>query len=237
MFLKSVLVRFYKSFNYDYLRKSDSKVEAPLPWETFDGMWYPYVTIPIEQDITVVVGENESGKSHLLQAIKQGISGQDITREDFCRYSLFFTVEAGKMQWPDFGFEWGLNDDDDREALKSAGNLESVSDIQSFFLFRNSKAKLCIYLTRDSSPIDVPSTFIDILPSVFRLREKVGLPRSVPIRCLSHKSSTQQAIRLLDRQPRSDFFNQVCDNPHLFASQDAVTKHAGQIAVNISRDR
>ena len=84
MFLKSVLIRFYKSFNYDYLRKSDSKVKAPLPWETFDGMWYPYVTIPIEQDITAVVGENESGKSHLLHAIEQGISGQEITREDFC---------------------------------------------------------------------------------------------------------------------------------------------------------
>ena len=47
MFLKSVLIRFYKSFNYDYLRKLDSKVKTRHSWEMFNGMWYPYVTIPI----------------------------------------------------------------------------------------------------------------------------------------------------------------------------------------------
>ena len=128
------------------------------------------------------------------------------------------------------GSNGALNHDDDREALKAAGNLESVSDIQSFFLFRNSKDKLFIYLTRDGSPIEVQSTFLEVLPSVFRLKENIGLPRSVPIRYLSHNSSTQQAIRLFDRQLRSDLLNKFCDNPHLFVSQDAVTQNASQIA-------
>ena len=230
MFLKSVLIRFYKSFNYDYLRKSDSKVKTHHSWETFDEMWYPYVTIPIEHDVTAVVGENESGKSHLLHAIEQGISGQGITREDVCRYSIFFRVEAGKMHWPDFGFEWGLTNDDDREVLKAAGIKESVSDIKSFFLFRNSKNKLFAYLARDSKPIKVKSNFIDSLPSVFRLKENVGLPRSVPISYLSPKNSTQTAIALLDRRRRSDFFNKICDSPNLFDSQDTIVQKASEIA-------
>ena len=231
MFLKSVLIRFYKSFNYDYLRKLDSKVKTPHSWEMFNGMWYPYVKIPVEQDITVVVGENESGKSHLLHAIEQGISGQGIEREDFCRYSPFFTVESGKMQWPDFGFEWGLDNDNDREVLKSAGVDKPVSNIQSFFLFRNSRTDLSIYLSQNIDPIGVESNFITKLPSVFRLKESIGLPRSVPIRYLNAESPTQTEIALFDRLRRADFFNQVCDNPNLFVSPETVSQNAGAIAV------
>ena len=230
MFLKSVLIRFYKSFNYDYLRKWDSKVKTRHSWETFDEMWYPYVTIPIERDVTAVVGENESGKSHLLHAIEQGISGQGIAREDVCRYSLFFRVEAGKMQWPDFGFEWGLTNDDDRDVLKAAGINKSVSDIQSFFLFRNSKKNLLAYLGRDSEPIKVKSNIIDRLPTVFRLKENVGLPRSVPISYLNRKNSTQTAMALFDRNRRADFFNKLCDSRNLFDSQGTVADNANEIA-------
>ena len=231
MFLKSVFVRFYKSFNYDYLRKFDSKVKTHLPWETFNGMWYPYVTIPIEQDVTAIVGENESGKSHLLHAIEQGITGKGIEREDFCRYSPFFTVEAGQMQWPAFGFEWGLNNDDDRKVLeKEVGTIKPVSDSQSFFLFRHSENNLVAYLTKDGNAIEVGSNFIDRLPIVFRLKENVGLPRSVPLSYLSSKKPTQTVIALFDRQKRSDIFNQVYENSNWFSSQDSVTKHASEIA-------
>lgn len=73
MDLEKVLIRFYKSFNYDYLRKSNPKVVDKHDWEFVDSAWYPFVEIPIESKTTTIVGENESGKSHLLSAIEKGI--------------------------------------------------------------------------------------------------------------------------------------------------------------------
>ena len=234
MFLKSVFIRFYKSFNYNYLRKLDPKVKIHPPWEKFEGMLYPYVKIPIERDITAVVGENESGKSHLLDAIERGISGENISREDVCRYSISFTVEAGKMQWPDFGFEWGLNNGDDMEVLKDVDIVTFASNIQSFFLFRNAKTKLSAYIASDGSrpkevKQEVKQAFIDRLPSVFRLKEDVGLPRSVPIRYLLSESSTQTAIELSDRRRRSGFFSELCD---LFSSPKTPEQYAPQIVTS-----
>ena len=98
MRLKTVLIRFYKSFNFDYLRKNNAQAK-PKPWELIDDKWYPYVNIPIDSKITNVVGANESGKSHLLSAIEKGISGQGIERHDFCRYSQFFTLQRGKISF------------------------------------------------------------------------------------------------------------------------------------------
>ena len=60
MHLKSVYVRFYKSFNFDYLRKHHRGAQ-PDEWEQVDGQWYPFVHVTIEKDITTVVGPNESG--------------------------------------------------------------------------------------------------------------------------------------------------------------------------------
>ena len=63
MLLKNVYVRFYKSFNYDYLRKSHPDAK-PDPWDLIEsGLFFPFVRIPIEKDVTTVVGANESGKS------------------------------------------------------------------------------------------------------------------------------------------------------------------------------
>ena len=93
MNLRAVFIRFYKSFNFDYLKKYHAKAERK-PWELLDDMWYPYIRIPIDSKVTTIVGANESGKSHLLTAIEKGISGEGFHREDFCRYSQFFTVET-----------------------------------------------------------------------------------------------------------------------------------------------
>src|SRR6266404_4543118 len=99
MKLKTLFVRFYKSFNFDYLRKFHHDAK-PKPWEMVDGMWYPYVRVEIDRMVSTIVGANESGKSHLLTAIERGLSGEGLERDDFCRYSKFFTVEVGKMKWP-----------------------------------------------------------------------------------------------------------------------------------------
>lgn len=234
MYLKRIFIRFYKSFNFDYLRKFNPKVTDRFEWEMADEMWYPYVSIPLEQDITVVVGENESGKSHLLDAIEKGIGGKAIEREDFCRYSHFFTVELGKMKWPDFGFEWtGLSTSEKAEVADACG-IESGANIQNLILFRNHRDKLTAYLPGHDKPKEVRTEFIGKLPRVFRLKENVGLPRSVPIRWLTKKTGTHGTFEVFDRQQRSNFFDAICSSLPWFDTQETVTKNAGNIAGKFS---
>lgn len=100
--IATVYIRFYKSFNFDYLRKYSGKAEAE-PWEMLNGSWQPYVRIPLHAELTAVVGANESGKSHLLSAIAKSLGGEELGFADFCRYSGYFSVEEGQMRRPDIG--------------------------------------------------------------------------------------------------------------------------------------
>jgi hypothetical protein len=77
----------------------------------------------MDPHVTVVVGANESEKTHLLSAIEKGITGRGISRQDFCRYSRFFTVERGKMKLPDFGFEWSHLTEQEAGTLRDATGL------------------------------------------------------------------------------------------------------------------
>lgn len=86
MRLKTIFIRFYKSFNDDFLRKNDNRVKAK-PWELIGDALYPYIEVPIESEITTIVGANESGKSHLLSAIEKAISGEEIERSDSVKCS------------------------------------------------------------------------------------------------------------------------------------------------------
>ena len=88
--------------------------------------------IPIESNVTTIVGANEPGKSHLLTAIVKGISGNNIKREDFCRYSQYFTVEMGERKLPDFGFEW-TNLSSDETTLGKLVKLKMVGKLKVFF--------------------------------------------------------------------------------------------------------
>ena len=105
MRLKTVFIRFYKSFNFNYLLQITGK-EKRHPWDDIDEKFYPYIEIPIDPKVTTVVGANESGKTHLLSAIRKGITGEEIQHEDFCRYSDFFTVTKDELRLPDFGYEF-----------------------------------------------------------------------------------------------------------------------------------
>src|ERR1019366_9476970 len=138
MILQEVYTRFYKSFNYDFLRKNNENAK-PNPWEHIEEKWYPYVRVPIHKDITTIVGANESGKSHLLTVIEKGITGENINREDFCRYSHFYTVEQGKRHWPDFGFLWDELNDEERHVISTACNLEGSQSFKKFYFFRENK--------------------------------------------------------------------------------------------------
>ena len=192
MRLKSVFIRFYKSFNYDYIRKIKFDRGKEKPWESLNNNFYPFVEIPIDSKITTVVGANESGKSHLLTAIEKGIigrsthckNGSEITRKDFCRYSHFFTSTINEPELPDFGFEWS-DIGNSIAGIRELCGIKEKRKFHRFFLFRFNGKKLVIYIPKeneegfDTFPIEsVPS---NLLPNVFRIDSTIALPDSISI--------------------------------------------------------
>ena len=236
MLLRSALVRFYRSFNYDYLRKSDASVSQRPPWEYFDDKWFPYVRIPIERSITTIVGENESGKSCLLTAIDNAVTGAEIHPKDFCRHSEFFTVEEGTQRFPQFGCEWTDLTSEESKALASACKLKDKRQISSFRLFRTAPDKVAVYLPGEDGLERVElsraaiKTIPNVLPVVFQLDPEVALPESVPIKYLAgDKAATDDFNTRLGRLDAA-FADEYAQKRSWFASPDAVTKHAGPIS-------
>ena len=237
MILKTVYVRFYKSFNYDYLRKHH-KLAKRRPWELMDALWYPFVKVPIDPTITTVVGANESGKSHLLSAIEKGITGKKISREDFCRYSQFFTVEKGKMRLPDFGFEFTSLSPDEVAVVAVALGQQDHPPFSEFHLFRFNASRLVAYLGSGDAckeceiQDDKAAALEAILPHVFRIDSNVALPASVPIQWLVKAGQREQPnkFELLDRQRRVDMFGFLADSAPQFQTAQTVQQNAEGLA-------
>lgn len=201
MHLDSVFIRFYKSFNIDYMRQHDSRVQKK-PWEIIEAdnnkMWYPYIQVPIDSKITAVVGANESGKSHLLSAIEKAITGYDyqnkpISSRDFCRYSERFLVTSDKNRLPDFGTEWSCISQIECDRIKALSDIPKSRSFDRLFLFRTSSS-LNIYLAEEEGKYSlhqVKSQRIDelreILPGTRRLKSNIALPSSIPIQKLVQK--------------------------------------------------
>ncbi|MEH2011284.1 AAA family ATPase [Nostoc sp.] len=200
----------------------------PKPWELIGTAFYPYIEVPIESKITTIVGANESGKSHLLSAIEKAISGKDIERSDFCRYSPFFTVKQNELKYPDFGSEWcSLSKLEDASIRKIIEIPESVI-FDRFLIFRNNINNLTIYLPEkgDYRPYRIGQRQIieleKLLPRAFRIESSIALPSSVPIKKLvqlgQENYSGGRKFELLDREQRSkivDALDVFSDNPEL----------------------
>ena len=209
MRLKTVFIRFYKSFNFDYLRKNHPDAK-PYAWEYLeDGRWYPYVRIPIEDKVTAIVGANESGKSQLLSAIEKGANIRDFDRsKDFCRYSEFYSIEKDKLKYPSIGFEWVDLSDDENEFIRSVfheeaeeeltlseDEIEIYDDVNSinfkeFKIFFNNNGEFVIYINSGDEKIkkilsdDEIKEYKKIIPRIFRIDSKIALPESIPIQSL-----------------------------------------------------
>jgi predicted ATPase len=235
MYLKAVLVRFFKSFNFDFLRKHHPNA-IQFPWETIDDAWFPFVRIPLMKDITTIVGANESGKSHLLSAIEKGLTGEGITRRDFCRYSQFFTVEEGRMRWPDFGFQFTELTRAEQELLRNVADIKTPGAIDSFTLIRSDRNILEIWLpngeTFSRHPVARPPDLMgsDLLPKVFHIDSSVALPSSVPLSWL--RGTT--ARRWL-RRDRNDLVETVDGLSSSFQTQETVKTGAATIFDSFSR--
>lgn len=211
MFVKTVLARFFKSFNFDYLRKNHAGAK-PLPWENIGNAWFPFVRIPLAKDITTIVGANESGKSHSLSAIIKALTGEDISRRDFCRYSQFFTVEEGNMRWPDFGLHFAELDTKEQEELSTLIEVKSGCSTKEFVLIRKNKSLLEVWLKKGEEYVEhavsdaARFTNSSLLPKVFQIDSSVALPSSVPLSWLRgetqfpwHRSARNSLVIAIDK--------------------------------------
>jgi len=181
--LTKLYIRFYKSFNYDYERKAHPEA-IPLEWEQIEHRWFPFVQVPIEPMVTAVVGANESGKSHLIKAIRLALTGTGIERRDFCRYSSLYSVETGELRVPDLGVEVDV-EEHDAQALTAVGMNVSAGQ-------RLTRLRLDGGVSRvhDSSgeQIELNAEQLEqldaLLPVPFELETDVSLPDSISIDAL-----------------------------------------------------
>ena len=211
MHLKTVFIRFYKSFNYDYLRKNHPKANPDL-WDRVGSAFYPFVQIPIDTHITTVVGANESGKSHLLSAIEKGVSGVGIQSEDFCRYSQFFAVTEGDIRTPEFGLEWGGLSEKDKSKIRELCNLGAGTDVDQFILFRlnNGEAKIFLKTTGGFAETSVrPEGLIDLLPRTFHINSEIALPESVSLHDLISGPDAASGLKPVNRSGRHALLDAV----------------------------
>lgn len=234
MLIKTLYVRFYKSFNYDYLRKSDFNA-VPDPWDEMrDGLFYPFVRIPMERGITPVVGANESGKSQLLAAVKCLLTGEGIKRRDFCRYSTFFAVDK-EMSFPEFGAEFNNLSDTEITSVGQAAGLAGDVALESFWFFRFNGR--CVLYVRDDSKwveLELGAKAMGQIrfPTFFKIDAHTPLPESVPLDYLTSTKSKKTRTRRnwLNRQQF------VRDNSDLFESVEKVPGNAGKIAAAFGAD-
>lgn len=128
-----VLLRWYKSFNISYQSQAPDRLSRQKhPWNSLHvgdklNNVYPFIEISLENDITTIVGGNETGKSHLLGAIAKVISGRGIDsagfrQTDLCRYASFPDTIECSNRWPSIGVQFTsstLDKSDIRAALES----------------------------------------------------------------------------------------------------------------------
>jgi len=183
MRLATAYVRFYRAFNYDYLRKAHRDFR-PDPWDILDeGPAYPYVRIPIDSELTCIVGANEAGKSQLLDAIQLALGSKPLGPTDLCRYSEFFTV-SGAPRVPDVGLHFNHLTDEESTELQGIIGLPDSTAIKSFKMFKVHPERILIYVRDDEEPVDVSGNgkaLASFLPKAVRIYPTYELPDSVPI--------------------------------------------------------
>lgn len=181
MRVRRVYVRYYRAFNYDYLRKHHPSAK-PDPWDEHDGMFYPYVKVDLDEAITCVVGANESGKSQLLDAIEIALGAKSASPADFCRYSRFFTV-GDTLRVPHFGVTVEDLTESEVETLGSAIDRTFEERPDRVHLFRENRDEIRVFVADEDEPHVVGSNALaDVpLPATFRIDTSRPIPDSVPI--------------------------------------------------------
>lgn len=178
MYVTDVHVRFFRSFNFDYERKAHPRAKL-RSWELVDGQWWPFVSVALDRQITAIVGSNESGKSQLIAALKQALTGEDISRRDFCRYSPLFSVQRDRVRKPDLGLTLHL-EAEDAELLREAG-WERARAGQPLTIVRYGDERFCRIENEEAVDLTDPeiAALGRLLPQPLELPANVPLPDSV----------------------------------------------------------
>lgn len=194
-----VWIRFYKSFNFDYELKANPKAKR-VAWQDTRNGWMPFIRVPLETDVTAVVGANESGKSHLLDAVGIVLTGEGILQRDFCRSSSLFSVEQDSRGFPEFGARLDATDSE-AEALREAG--VPLARARSVHMLRLGPEQFDVLDgdgKRSGLDADQATLLKSMLPRPHVLQTEIPLPDSVPIGLLS---GTRR--RFPDRKRRAQF--------------------------------
>lgn len=192
MRIREVWIRFYKSFNFDYELKATPGSKPRLWQQMPDDGWMPHVKVPIEPDITAVVGANESGKTHLLDAIRIALTGDGLFQRDFCRSSSFFSVEQGSRLFPEVGLTV-------TPTIKEAAELsaQSIPVLKNgdLILLRPEPGVAVVVNAEDERVTLSPEQTVALqgmLPHPHELKTEVALPDSVSISVLAHDGNSVQ---------------------------------------------
>lgn len=199
MKLSRVDVRFFRSFNHDYEARARGNRDRPT-WDVGEP-WYPFVRVPIDGEITAIVGANESGKSQLLTALKALLTGEPISRGDFCRYSELYSVKAGELRLPHFGGEFHVQESDDVSAIPA------LVGAKTFELYRLGDAQPFLVVNGEQSPLS-PAELIQLeslLPSFYELETNLAIPDSVSIAELAGEGR----VPIHDRRKRASLVTSV----------------------------
>jgi predicted ATPase len=228
--LTKLYVRFFRSFNFDYERKAHREAE-PKDWEMVGDSWFPFVRIDFDEAVTAVVGANESGKSHLIEAIKRAQTGERIDRRDFCRYSSLFSVETDRMRVPDFGLEAQLQTDEDVASISSISGQGEVGSLITL-LRMGGQENLLIDSSGTSHALsqDELSDLEGRLPHPYELATNVPLPDSIAFDSILGRDSGP----LARRRRRFELTELLESLPE--KTPEAITSSAAQIAALLDED-
>ena len=141
MKVTTVLLRWYNSFNTNYMGYQDRRAGVAFrPWnmlsrETESESDFPFIEIPLEHDVTTIVGANENGKSHLLSAISKVITGKGIpdgfgegrefSRTDLCHYTSPRSKNA--EDWPNIGLQFSSLTKDELKGIGTAAGSDTIA--------------------------------------------------------------------------------------------------------------
>ena len=199
MKLTRVLLRSYRSFNYDFKRKlalgEEKFPECKDPWDAEDNYesWRPMVQAPLKWPIASVVGLNEAGKTFLVDAIWKVMTGEAFELADVCRYSLECRIE--KTGLPKIGLQWESISSqliETANALPAFRDKPIAADAPTLVVIRhqNDRVKLLL-LSKEGTPTHEVEVSADEfgrvrehLPRPVRVSTRAFLPTSVSMRSL-----------------------------------------------------
>lgn len=239
MRLSTVYARFYKSFNFDHLRKASPTAEPKGEWEMFRDAWYPYVEVEFDSRITTIVGANESGKSHLLSAIEKAVSGTGFEQRDLCRYSPFFSVERESTCWPHLGLGWTVVEPDEASTIAEIVGAVGIQ-FDHFMMFRETPETLDIWIPVPTKgwtkykvvDLSVAQRLAQALPKPFRIMPDVALPAAVPLHWLSDRDA--QPSNIVNRRTRATLLQAASEFSPMFGDDKTFTANASSIRLALS---